>query len=65
MKIDLNVDMIDKIVVEACTNYRDILKEELALYDEDPDKFWMHDDDVIHGKQMIVHLGAVIRDFGG
>ena len=65
MKIDLNVDMIDKIVVEACTNYRDILKEELALYDEDPDKFWMHDDDVIHGKQMIVHLGAVILDFGG
>lgn len=65
MKIDLSFETVSNIVIEACREYRDDLKERLALHDEDPDKFWMHENDVIHGKHMVVHLDAVIQDFGG
>jgi hypothetical protein len=65
MKIDLSYDMIDKIVVKACEDYKNILKNKIDLYEQDPDKYWHHPNDVIHGKKMIVHLEAVIEDFGG
>ena len=65
MKIDLSYDMIDKIVVEACEDYKNIIKNEIDLYEQDPDKYWLHPNDVIRGKKMIVHLEAVIEDFGG
>jgi len=65
MKIDLSYDMIDKIVVKACEDYKIILKNEIDLYEQDPDKYWVHPDDIEHSKKMIVHLEAVIEDFGG
>lgn len=65
MKIDLSFETTSNIVIESCREYRDELKEQIALHEQDPDRFWMHEDDLIHGKQMIVHLDAVIKDFGG
>jgi phosphatidylserine/phosphatidylglycerophosphate/cardiolipin synthase-like enzyme len=65
MKIDLSYETVDRIVVGACKEYKDTLENEIKLFEQDPDEHWVHPDDVIHGKKMIVHLEAVIADFGG
>ena len=65
MKIDLSYETVDRIVVGACKDYKTILENEIKLYEEDPDEHWVHPDDVMQGKTMIVHLEAIIKDFGG
>ena len=64
MLIEIGYELEDKIVISSLTEYRNRIAVDLAKYKSDPDTNWLHPDDIEHIQEMIVHLDAVLGDYG-
>ena len=71
MKFELDIDTADLITLGNLKRQRKFLKQELKRWkknpktDQNPNGYWMHDDDVINSAKLIKALDKIIAYYGG
>ena len=62
---ELTHEQVDRIVTNELKDQLKYLEREMAEYERDPQKNWIHPDDVPYNKKMIKALKKVIGHYGG